>query len=369
MTTMNIYDMADTWNAGGTTFTAIKMNVTDTASAAGSLLLDLQVGGTSRFSVSKQCHVNIRGTDPQIRLGYLNESQFIINQGILVAGSTYAMGWSSSSIGVTNTNADLTLFRDAADTLAQRRGTNAQAFRLYETFTDVSNYSRLEVIFDAGNALFGLNATKLGTGVQRGLGFLTGGNLRWSIGATTGHFLAGADNTYDIGANGANRPRTGYFSNVIVAANGYFAGALNNAIKLNSSGTDGVGRLTNASDTDFSRLQFGGTTSSFPSLKRSSADLHVRLADDSAYAKLVSAEVSSTAAVKAHVATAIAAGGTEAFTVSSTGGFGVFFGSGAPTVSAAKGSLYLRSDGSTTNDRMYVNTDGSTTWTAVTTAA
>jgi hypothetical protein len=49
--------------------------------------------------------------------------------------------------------------------------------------------------------------------------------------------------------------------------------------------------------------------------------------------------------------------------------FGVYFGSGAPTLSAAKGSLYLRSDGSTTNDRMYVNTNGSTTWTAVITAA
>ena len=53
MTTQNIFDMADTWNAGGTTFTAIKMNVTDTASAAGSLLMDLQIGGTSRFSVVK----------------------------------------------------------------------------------------------------------------------------------------------------------------------------------------------------------------------------------------------------------------------------------------------------------------------------
>lgn len=44
-------------------------------------------------------------------------------------------------------------------------------------------------------------------------------------------------------------------------------------------------------------------------------------------------------------------------------------GSGAPTIAAPKGSLYLRIDGSTTNDRMYVNTNASTTWTAVTTAA
>lgn len=48
---------------------------------------------------------------------------------------------------------------------------------------------------------------------------------------------------------------------------------------------------------------------------------------------------------------------------------GIFCGSGAPTISAAKGSLYMRTDGSTTNDRMYVNTDGSTGWTAVITAA
>jgi hypothetical protein len=68
---------------------------------------------------------------------------------------------------------------------------------------------------------------------------------------------------------------------------------------------------------------------------------------------------------------AIAAGGTQSLGLefSTTADFGVFFGSGAPTISAAKGSLYLRSDGSTTNNRMYVNTDGATAWTAVTTAS
>jgi hypothetical protein len=70
-------------------------------------------------------------------------------------------------------------------------------------------------------------------------------------------------------------------------------------------------------------------------------------------------------------ATAIPVGGLagKGYVFSSTANFGIFFGSGAPTLAAAKGSLYLRSDGSTTNDRMYVNTDGSTTWTAVITVA
>lgn len=48
---------------------------------------------------------------------------------------------------------------------------------------------------------------------------------------------------------------------------------------------------------------------------------------------------------------------------------GVFFGSGTPTMAAAKGSLYMRTDGSSTSTRMYVNTDGASAWTNVTTAA
>ena len=48
-----IYSLADTWNDGGTTFTGIGLNVTDTASAAGSLLIDLKVGSVSKFSVRK----------------------------------------------------------------------------------------------------------------------------------------------------------------------------------------------------------------------------------------------------------------------------------------------------------------------------
>lgn len=66
----------------------------------------------------------------------------------------------------------------------------------------------------------------------------------------------------------------------------------------------------------------------------------------------------------------VTAGGRIAITLGAgTTAPQVTFGSGAPTITAAKGSLYLRTDGSTTNDRAYVNTNGSTTWTALTTAA
>lgn len=42
-----------TWNNAGVTFTGWKLNVTDTASNAASLLTDLQVGGVSQFNITK----------------------------------------------------------------------------------------------------------------------------------------------------------------------------------------------------------------------------------------------------------------------------------------------------------------------------
>lgn len=67
--------------------------------------------------------------------------------------------------------------------------------------------------------------------------------------------------------------------------------------------------------------------------------------------------------------TATTAGGVQFLQVGTTANLGLFWGSGAPTVSAAQGSLYIRTDGSSTSTRLYVNTDGATTWTNVTTAA
>ena len=52
---------------------------------------------------------------------------------------------------------------------------------------------------------------------------------RWSI-STAGHLLAAADNTYDIGASGASRPRNVYVGTAIVSGNNvssldYYAGS------------------------------------------------------------------------------------------------------------------------------------------------
>lgn len=85
---------------------------------------------------------------------------------------------------------------------------------------------------------------------------------------------------------------------------------------------------------------------------------------------LAATTVSATGNITADSATGLVAGGASAFLATNVAaGMGIYFGSGVPTVAAAQGSLYLRSDGSTTSTRAYINTNGSTTWTALTTAA
>jgi len=51
--TSPVVNFTQTWNNSNVTFTGLKFNATDTASASGSLLLDLQVGGVSRLNLNK----------------------------------------------------------------------------------------------------------------------------------------------------------------------------------------------------------------------------------------------------------------------------------------------------------------------------
>jgi hypothetical protein len=69
-------------------------------------------------------------------------------------------------------DADTFLARDAANTLAQRNGVNAQTFNLYHTYTDASNYER--GIFTWVSNILTIGTDKLGTGSNRGLAFCYG---------------------------------------------------------------------------------------------------------------------------------------------------------------------------------------------------
>ena len=180
----NIYDLSDTWSDAGTTFTAIKMNVTDSASDASSLLMDLQVGGTSKFKVDKSgtAYGALSGNITNTNLGIISNPQcdFRVNSlsiGVTVSGSLARYGWGATAAS----SADLILARDAADTLAQRRSTNAQTFNLYNTYTDASNYERASFTQTATGLV--LDAQYSGTGLEPNniLELKSGGSSKFSV--------------------------------------------------------------------------------------------------------------------------------------------------------------------------------------------
>ena len=117
----------------------------------------------------------------------------------------------------------------------------------------------------------------------------------WSI-SGAGNILAGTDNTYDIGASGATRPRNVYVAGeAVVGDNTGNNGKLTIGIGLNrglyfgnrgiiGAVADGVFALQNNATTGFDRLQFGGTDTNFPALKRNGTALETKLANDTAYA-------------------------------------------------------------------------------------
>ena len=301
--------ISQTWNALAVAFTALKVNATSTNSAAASKLLDLQVGGVSKSKVDKGgfitaagVFVNVVGkaiSNPagqELGFGYTNNGCAFYRYSTAIASfvnsasvggnssglnlGTDALGFASSAEGALS----VVLLRDGADnTLALRNGANAQTFNVYGTYTSGTSYERLTLSAPtAANAIIGTNKGS-GGGTARGLEFQTDGVSRWSI-STSGHLLGATDNTYDIGASGASRPRDIHVGRyLILGSTGAIGFSSRSYLK---SPSDGVMTLINTAETDFNRLQFGGTTNLFPAIKRSTTYLQARLADDSAFAPI-----------------------------------------------------------------------------------
>jgi hypothetical protein len=180
--TTPLLNLSGTWNTTGVA-RGILLNITDQSSASTSRLLDVQSSGTSAFSINKFGQFTGSGGfsfTPAANTGTFSfvsgstgSVQFNSSAGNIFTcradaiktfnfASTFAVGW----------NSDTYLYRDAANTLAQRNGTNAQAFRLYGTFTDASNGRRLDIRSTTGG-IFTLTATGNGTGASGNLLKLT----------------------------------------------------------------------------------------------------------------------------------------------------------------------------------------------------
>lgn len=163
----SLADLAATWNTTGTP-TAIKLNVTDTASNAASLLMDLQVGGASQFCVAKNGTITIANT-LVLRRPQLFSSTFELTNNVALVSGTSLFGSGTSMIGFSSDgnvdNRDAYFTRDAAAIIAQRNTTNAQTYRIYRTFTDASNYERGSIAATASG--FDIGHEAAGTGTKR----------------------------------------------------------------------------------------------------------------------------------------------------------------------------------------------------------
>lgn len=165
-----VFDSTVTWNSGGTTFDGIKLNVTDTASASASTLINLQVASSSKFSISKGGNITAAGDTVNLNgraLFYSDASNGILyggSTGFIVASTSGAQSWLTTTASATtvqsftaNTNSAATAFRidhETSGTPANGLGTgfvvrcetsttaNQNMFQVESTWVDVTHASR-----------------------------------------------------------------------------------------------------------------------------------------------------------------------------------------------------------------------------------
>jgi hypothetical protein len=216
----SVIDLAGTWNTTGTP-SAFKLNVTDTASNASSLLMQLQTGGTNRLTVSKAGAVvsasTVTGTEifcgangsisgkngfPVLYYQNVEAVAFLSNAGNgLLLKSDLCYGFGNGT--PTGSSAyDVKMFRDAAATWALRDGTNNQEMRCYGTHTSSTNFQRMTIrsVKQTLSALSGASATTTGT-------FIPDGAVVVGVTTRVGTALTGATG-YTIG-DGTDADRWG----------------------------------------------------------------------------------------------------------------------------------------------------------------
>jgi hypothetical protein len=190
-----VLNLTQTWNNAAVTFNGIKLSVTDTASAAGSKFLLLQKDAVDRFWINTTGTTGtametvwVGGTTTQQLRLYNSTTAFTLrsyasgtareyvsfagNGGITVAASnaqpvTLNVG-TTGSLVLTGTGSGVNLNSPATHTLeigGIGATTNAQTLRLYNTYTNTTNYERVTLTW-ASNVCY-LKPENLGTGSAR----------------------------------------------------------------------------------------------------------------------------------------------------------------------------------------------------------
>ena len=198
--------------------------------------------GTNFLTIQTDGLVGIGTTGPGARLD------------VSFGGLAINMGADSGATTRTNATTKLGLFSGAHYTNAEE-----PVGLIYNT-NDASNNN---VIIGGGHA--SANAATILYFYTAANNTTTTGTERWRI-DSSGHFLAGADNTYDIGASGATRPRTGYLGTALAigtnpAATGAIRIANNTSLtSRNAANSADIQMLVTGTDNSVQLNNSGGGT-------------------------------------------------------------------------------------------------------------
>lgn len=199
--------------------------------------------------------------------------------GTLLFGNQAVSTTSTPSFASVTVNGNAILEASSAHMLTLRNGTNAQAFRVSNTYTSATSY-------EMGLARWSSNVFQVGTekgsggGTARDLALVTDGTTRLTIGATSGNITIASGGSLLVTNGGVRVPSGNYV---------YWDGR-----SRITSGTDGVINLYNSNTNGFTRLAFGPDTSSFPAIGRNGAGLEAQLGDGSAGTTFKATDITAT---------------------------------------------------------------------------
>lgn len=261
--TIPLYNVTDTWNDSSTVFTALQVNVTNTASATGSRLFDFQLGGNTALYLDKTPTLVLDGNafaigNPSIRLGSaagrglaaVNNSVCLINSAgqptFAPPVSPNTAGWCVPAdyfLGFSNTSADASqtgdaiFYRDAAAIIAQRNSANPQTFRVYNTASGSpgTDYERGVMDWTTTSNVLTIGTQAGGSGTKR---------------AVT---LLGEIITVDAGSGGSN------FDVQLVSTSKFRVTGAQNAVRTSSTWGFGwgSGEASTTADTVLNRVAAG----------------------------------------------------------------------------------------------------------------
>jgi hypothetical protein len=171
-------DIAGTWNTTGTP-SAIKVNITDTASNAASLLMDLQVGGASHFSVDKSGLLAIgKSNSGVVALSVGSAGNRTLGLGVAYNSPVLAASYTAQQAGVIAWSGNASTLSVSADTILTRRAAANLRFGAADAAAPVAQTLSVQSVVAGTTNTAGANLTITGS---QGTGTGAGGSIVFQV--------------------------------------------------------------------------------------------------------------------------------------------------------------------------------------------